>query len=176
MQEQYQGTPITTFESTGGGGGGHFPLGEYEGDFIGAENMGKGKFNPDVDRVRLMFKINKVLQIDTYPDDVAEGGEEDFEDSLVGKEYHVYCNYLTGPKADLSRYISWMAGSVQVGAMDIAPLLNKPYRITIGEVVKQKPDGGTVTKVEPTGIRAIKQQRSRRSNKPVESEDDDELF
>lgn len=156
---------LTFTPKASSGSGERTPAGEYLTTLKEIVNEGPGQHNPNVERLKFVFTINAVSQVDEYPDSVDpddEDATEEFEGALVGRDHFEWVNFTMGPNATLRQWLSWMLGKPVEDSVDESAVLGKQYRITIGwknYVIQSTGQSGS--KLTITNIRPI-----RRTAKP----------
>ena len=129
------------------------------------------QYKRDKPRVRFVFEITAVEEIDTYPEGIDADDDDacaEYEESLVGQEQWEFCTLTMGPNSTLREWVQGMLGrTVEKGEkFDPSHFVGKSYKVQYGDrTYNIKGDGGTETVVKRT-IKVIKPLKVKRDRKP----------
>lgn len=126
------------------------------------------KFNPETQRLKFIFTVDAVEELDEYPDGLDTEDEDavgEFEDSLLGSEHWEWVNNTMGPNSTLRAWLQGMLGRTidNHEEVDSAPFIGKPYKVQYGwksYVIQQSGESGK--KLTILTIKPVKPERQRR--------------
>lgn len=157
--------PITD----GTGSGKRLVPGEYIWTLKAITDEGASRFDSSKSRLKFTFNVDEVIQVDEFPDDVAEDEEAEFEDGLVGNEHWEWVNNTMGANSTLRSWLQGMLGRTITKDDSLSPeqFVGKAYKVQFGwSSYNIQQSGESGTKLTILTIKPNKAKRERPAKEP----------